>query len=91
MYKHLAWRMVFTNKKHPVISKDECTRNLQEPETKKKLKPRRESACAVLCSYRGGGGGAGVRAGLVCTGVWVLIPFRDKKQDLEPLGGECWH
>lgn len=31
--------------------------------------------------------GAGVRAGFIYTEVWVFILFRDKKQDLEPLGG----
>lgn len=31
--------------------------------------------------------GADVRAAFIYTGVWVLMLFRDKKQDLEPLGG----
>lgn len=79
MYKYLAWRMVFINKKYFVINKDERIRNFQELEIKKKLKFRRESVCVVFCSYRGGGGGVGVRVGFVCIGVWVLISFRDKK------------
>lgn len=57
MCKHLAWCVVLTYKKdYLLINKAECTKSLQEPETKRELKVRKVSTWAVLCSYRGGEG-----------------------------------
>lgn len=49
--------MVLTYKKdYLLINKAECTKSLQEPETKRELKVRKASTWAVLCSYHGGEG-----------------------------------
>lgn len=87
MCKHLAWCVVLTYKKYYLlINKPECTKSLQEPETKRELKVRKVSTWAVLCSYQGVEEGCWCDSQFIYTRGWVFILFRDKKQDLEPLG-----
>lgn len=72
----------------PVIDKAKYTKTLQESETNRDLRTGKVIAWAALCSYHGGGQVVLMLELVLFTqGFEFLIPFRDKKQDVQSLGG----